>query len=654
MFRAYYPEILLRMKSLLPALLVFAALGTGLAGCNISPYHGLSDARYFKLQQLAQTAYPDTETRVPSPGHLTYFVDPVNGDDKHWGVESAKAWKSFAKINALKLAPGDRVVVAPGVHTATLAPAAQGTAAEPVVIEFLSGVHAFESAGALARPWFVSNTADRWDIPKPCGILVEGSRHVRFTGAGAAGKDASFVRMEGPARMVKVIVSESEDVAFEKIAFDLKRPSVSEITVLETGKDASVVRVAQGSTYEIRDGKFAWTGDLGHGWVMAQVADLETRKARRLDRWNPFAASVATDLGDGRIRLTHTKGNPGLVAGRSYGFRHILHDSLSFHLTRSKEVVFRDCRVHAMTNMSFVSQFTDGVTFQRVDVVPPEGSGRTCPSSMDVFHFANCRGKVLVDSCRVSGAGDDGMNCHGVHLGILDAPAANRLRVRYRQGQTFGFQPYIAGDEIAVIDHRTLCEKVGNPRRKVTAVEPVPGDPARKEWLLTLDGPVPAFAKGDVVDNVSWYPEVTVRNCLFELASCRGILVTTRGKTLIEGNTINSTMPGVLIEDDANFWWESGPVRDLTIRNNTFLNCGIAIEPQVLAPDGAVHEDILITNNRFVGEATANHYRGKTPFVVVKDVKGLTVTGNKFDTPEKDSVKTERCTEVKVEGNEGK
>lgn len=607
-----------------------------------------------QLPQAAGAAYPSAALRMPSPGHTTYFVDPAAGDDANAGTAENKAWKSLARINALKLAPGDKVVIGPGTHEETLMPLAEGSAVDPVIIQFLPGIHAFPSGKALARPWFVSNCADHWDRPKPCGILVEGSKHVHFTGAGATGEDRSVVRMEGPARMAEAIVSASEDVAFENLAFDLKRPSVSEITVLETAPDASVIQVAQGSTYEIKNGRLEWTGDLGDGWMMAQEANLETRKARRLDRWNPFAASVATDLGNGKIGLAHPKGNPGLVKGRSYGFRRILHDLMSFHATRSKDVAFRDCRIEAMTNMSFVVQFTENVTFQRVDVLPPENTGRVCPSGMDVFHLSNCRGQVLVDSCRVSGAGDDGMNCHGTHLGVVGAPAPNQLHLRFMQRQTFGFQPCVPGDEIAVIDHGTLREKSGNPRRRVVAATPVPGDPARKDWLVTLDGPAPAFAPGDVVDNVSWYPDITVRDCLFELASCRGILATSRGKTLIEGNTINSTMPGILVEDDANFWWESGPVRDMDVRGNTFLSCGIAIEPQVLAPGAPVHENIRIEGNRFVGEAMANHYRGKAPAVAVRDVKGLVVSGNRFDGDAKAEVKVERCEDVKVENNTGR
>ena len=54
----------------------------------------------------------------------------------------------------------------------------------------------------------------------------------------------------------------------------------------------------------------------------------------------------------------------------------------------------------------------------------------------------------------------------------------------------------------------------------------------------------------------------------------RGILVSTRKKVIIENNRfINLRMSAICIAGDMNFWFESGRVSDLTIRNNYFTNC---------------------------------------------------------------------------------
>ncbi|SMC92075.1 Right handed beta helix region [Pedobacter nyackensis] len=615
--------------------------------------YGQTENRWKKLREIAKTPYPDSSIRVPSVGHTTYFVNPVTGNDQNKGTKASVAWKSFANVNALRLAPGDKIVIAPGIHEYTLMPFGKGTLKQPVVIEFLPGKHQFTSPKSLRRVWHISNTADFTFTPKPCGILMEGAKHVIIRGGGINGRGKTIIMMSGPERMAKVINHLSEDIFYEHLVFDLKRPSVSEIMVLNASADAATVQVAEASTYKIESGKFKWTGDLGYGWIMAQEADLKTRKSKRLDKWSPFDAATATDLGKGKVRLNYPKKDCRLQKGKSYGFRYILHDLLSFHNTHSKNISFYDCEINAMTNMSFVSQFTENLSFRGVNVVPPKNTNRVSPSSMDVFHFANCRGQILIDSCRISGAGDDGVNYHGINVGIAGKPAENKLQLRFMQQQTYGFAPCVPGDEIAVINHLTLCEIKDNPHRKVTAVEVMPGDTTRKNWIVTLDGPAPMFNKDDVVDNLSWHADVTIRNNLIELASCRGILATSRGKIIIEGNSINSLMPGVLIEDDANKWWESGPVRDLLIQNNTFLNCGIDIAPQIVKLGGSVHENIRILGNKFVGQAKTNPTASRgvinCPFITVRGVKGLKISGNKF--PAEVSVFTEDCEAVIIENN---
>jgi hypothetical protein len=269
--------------------------------------------------------------------------------------------------------------------------------------------------------------------------------------------------------------------------------------------------------------------------------------------------------------------------------------------------------------MGFVSQFTENITYRRVRVASPKDTIRTCPAWGDIFQFSNCKGQVLVENCVESGMQDDAINCHGTHLRIVGKPAENQLQLRYMQPQTYGFAPYIAGDVVAVVDHLKLRELPNNPRRKVTAC--VQSDKDGKEWTVTLDGPAPAYAPDDVVDNITWHPDLTARNNLVTLDSCRGYLLTTRGKVIIENCKFNRCkMPGILIEDDARGWFESTCVRDMTIRKNTFTACGIEISPQTVSndPKEPVHENIRIEDNVFEGGG-----------ISVRGVKALVIRGNK-------------------------
>lgn len=570
----------------------------------------------------------------------TYYVDPSGGNDRAVGSNATAAWKSFEPLNARDLGPGDTVLVAPGLHTASLRPKAHGESANPAVIRFLPGTHEFAPEKATRIPLFVSNSCDAPTTPKPVGVLVENCAHLRFAGAGVEGSKKTLLLMGG--RMIEAANLNSEDIAYTGLVFDLKRPTVSEFRVLATDEDSATVQVAEGSTYAIEKGKFRWTGDIGVGpYVMVQRAVPATDFCRRIGGWNPFKESRVEVLAPNKLKIQCPPGKKlfGMKAGEQYQHRLTVRDSVGIHNARSKNIRFEDCDVYALTGMGFVSQFTENIVYRRVRVAPPAGTIRTCPAWGDVFHFSNCKGLVLIEDCVESGMQDDAVNCHGTHLRIVGKPAENQLKIRYMHGQTYGFAPYIPGDELAVVDWRKLVELPGNPRRRVTACKKA-GDDGR-EWIVTLDGAAPAYEKNDVVDNVGWHPDLTIRGSRAGMNPVRGYLISTRGKVLVENNVISSASPAILVEDDASGWFESTCVRDLTIRNNRFLTNGVTIDPQVKTGGGGpVHENIRIENNEFFAAGVTAH-----------GVKNLVVTGNTFAGDPQSAVRIRDCPESKVENN---
>ena len=579
-----------------------------------------------------ENLYPSHANLIRSPGDTTYYIDPAKGND---AAPPGKPWQSLAKINALLLAPGDRVVIAPGIHRETLKPSAAGTKAKPVVIQFLPGRHEFRAAEAIKLCYFVSNSADAPLKPRPIGILVKNARHLHITG----GKDCDIWYGD---RMTELVNDHSEDITFSGLSFDFVRPTVSEYRVLASTLNSVIIQVAEGSTYTVEKGQFAWTGDLGPGWTMVQQADPVTKTCWRLGRWNPFGSATAEDLGSGKVRLTYKTGNLGMAKGRQFQFRNVERDTTSAVNTRSKDIVFHDCNFYTLPGMGIVSQFTENITLERVNVVPRPGTIRTCPAWADCFHFSGCRGDILVESCRFSGTQDDPINVHGTHLRLIEKTGPNQVLVRFMQPQTYGFAAFQPGDQVEFVNHRTLrahsADSVTGIHRKTD-----------KEWLLDLKEPMATIGKDDVVDNISWYPNITIRNCTVDTDSCRGFLITTRGKAVVEGCTFTRTqMSAILVEDDAEGWFESGPVRDLTIRNNKFIQCGqngnpvICLNPHNNSSDPSlpVHENIRILANFFDGGG-----------ISAKSIKGLTIVGNRFSAKTL-PVTQAACTDVIIENNQ--
>ena len=565
-----------------------------------------------------------------SPRARSFYVDPVRGHDDNTGVSSTKAWKTLFRLNQQSLGPGDHVTIAPGELAGSLVPKAIGTKKEPVVIQFASGRHEFRAIGAERRSYFVSNSADAPLELRPIGILVKGAKHLRIVG-----EESSEIWFRD--RMTYMVNDESEDVTYSGLSFDMVRPTVSEYRVLEVGSNHADIQVADGSTYSIDKGRFAWTGDLGPGWTMVQEAIPGTGKCWRRGQWDPFGSATATHLGANKVRLDYELGNLDMVAGHQYQFRNVTRDTTSGVNTHCKDIVFRDCNFYALPGMGIVSQFTENVTFERVNIIPRSQSIRTCPAWADGFHFSGCKGKVLVDSCKFSGMQDDPINVHGTYLQVIKTTKNKQVLVRFMHPQTYGFTAFQPGDKIEFVNHLNLRPYASGT---VTGIE----RESDTDWLLSLDREIPKFSVSDVVDNVSWYPDLTIRNCSVTMDSCRGFLISTRGKVVVENNTFHNTgMSAILIADDANSWYESGSVKDVTIRGNRFLDCAdpvVSINPenQTAKVTEPVHENIRILDNWI-----------EKGGIQARSVKGLEVRGNHFE-GDSNPVVLDSCSDVTVDG----
>lgn len=580
-------------------------------------------------------------TSLHAVGRMAYHVDPVAGDDAN---PPGKPWKTFGRLNAVKFAPGDRVLISPGVQEETLKPAGEGTAENPVVIQFLPGVHTINIRKVLRKQLFISNSIDSTE-PIPVGIMLSQVKHFRVQGGGVDGAGKTTLLYDG--RMMQILNENSEDIEYSGLVLDMKRTAVSEIRVLEARDPTVTFQVAEGSDYQVENGRFLWRGDWLGGAALTQQVELKTGACRRrgvLRGWTSEGQTEAkaTDLGDRKVKIEFPDGASGLLAGHQYHFRNGSRVMAGVHSTRSARITFRDCEVNALPCMGFVSQFTDSMTFQRVNVVPPAHTIRTCPAWADIFQFSNCKGEILVDSCRLSGMQDDALNCHGTYLRIVRNDGERRLLVRYVHRQTYGFAPYAAGDEIAVMNASTMREYPGNPRPQISQVERL----TDKDWLITLKGTVPTFNENDVIDNITWNPNITARNNHISVDPVRGFLLGTRGKVLVENNTFERCrMPGILVEGDAIKWFESSPIRDMLIQSNRFIDCGIEIGSTVRdpKPDEPVHENIRIVNNTFENGG-----------ISAMAVKGLVVVGN-HAVPSALKIDVDAsCSEVKVERNEHK
>lgn len=572
-----------------------------------------------------------------SSGKTAYYIDPASGSDSNTGRSGNQAWKTFSRINQTRLTPGDKVnITSAGSFDQTLRLTGSGTAKSPIEVTFAPGRYDFYPVNAIKRKYNISNTNGSPEDPKAVGILFDNAKHFKLSGPGA--------NIVYRGKMIEVCIDGSQDIAISGLSFDYHRPTVSEFSVAKTGDGFVDLKMHKDSWYDIKDGKIIWKGE---GWsyvdadgLLAQILDLETNEVWR--KRNPLTKLTFEEIKPGLIRA---HGNAGLRPGRVYQIRKTFRDCTGAFTRRSKDITWKNVHFKFMHGMGLVNQFSENLTFDNVTIAPDKNSGRTTAAWADCIQVSGCKGKLLVKDCVFSGAHDDAINIHGTHLRVVEHIGTHQVKVKFIHKQTYGFMAFNPGDEITFVRWDSLATYAPNKVKDAKMLNPT-------EMLLTLEKPYPSnINENDVIENVTWTPEVEIRGCDISRIPTRGFLITTRRKVLVENNTFNRThMSAILLEDDARGWFESGCIRDMTIRKNKFVRCAepvVNINPRNSVPNDSVHQNIRVLDNKFI-------LRGKS-VLRAKSTKGLTISGNRIFSEHKlddeSTIKTSDCADVTISEN---
>ena len=545
-------------------------------------------------------------------GGKTYFIDPGAGDDSSSGNSRDAAWRTFAPLERVVLSRGDRVELFPGRYQGTLRPRGGGVPGAPVVIHFHPGRYDFDLTRAFEEKYQITNTNDCPDDPKKVAVLLKRVSNISLEGEGAL---LVFHR-----KTMELCVDRSSGISISGLAFDYARPTVSEYRIAAVGNGYLDVEIHRDSRYEIRGGHLYWVGD---GWEhtkgLAQELDLDTGIVQRIGTGPVGGASKCVELLPFKVRVY---GRPGFLkrfkSGRIYQVRETLRDYSALFIRRSDGVSFKNVHFRFLHGMGVVAQLSRDLSFESVRVAPGEDSGRTVSAWADMLHFADCGGTISIVDCVFSGAQDDALNVHGISLRVAERMGPKRLRIHFAHKETFGFQVFSKGDEVAFI-HRSDFG-VFATRRVVAASMSSPRD-----IVLDLDSPLPDdLRSGDVVSNASWAPRVVIKGCDVSHIPTRGFLLGTVRDSVVEGNSFHSTHDSaILLPNDIFSWFETGGVSNILIRNNRFLRCGgsvVLIGPRMASPNPGIYRGVRVVGNVF-------ELRGRLA-LKVSGTTGLSVEGN--------------------------
>lgn len=510
-----------------------------------------------------------------------------------------------------------------------------------VVIELQNADYNIHRESSSQILYHISNTASEKENPnqtKHIGLWLKGLKNVTIDGKGA--------HLVTHGEMTGFVIDQCENITLRNFTVTAADPTVPELTVTEVGERHMTVRIHPRSRYQIKDGKFSFVGDnwsLSDG--IAQSYDPEKDITWR--SWSPLnGLRKAIELEPNLLRFIYDKA-PQARPGLTFQMRDGIRDQACGLIQFSKNITLENLHLAFLGNFGLVGQMSENITYRNMAFEPEAGSGRTCAGFADFVQMSGCKGKITIENSRFSGAHDDPINIHGTHLAVTEFLSPNQIVVRYMHHQTYGFQSFLPGNTIEFIDPHSLMS-LSSAKVKKAEMK------SEREIIITLDKPAISEVKnteGLVVENVTYTPEVVIRGNYFSRIPSRGVLVSTRRKVIIEDNTFfRMQMSGILIADDARSWFESGMVRDVTICNNDFIECGgpvIFIAPENDRNEGYVHRNITIANNRF-------RLTG-TDAISAKSVDGLKITDNLFLTPKasttEELIKTRECKDVTIEGN---
>lgn len=312
----------------------------------------------------------------------------------------------------------------------------------------------------------------------------------------------------------------------------------------------------------------------------------------------------AEELGKSKIRLSGSFTHP-VAVGNQMMLRCAKRYAPGITMSHCENILMQDVTVHACGGMAFIAQRTRDIVLRRCNVLPRPGGLRIDADCYDATHFSNCAGHVLVEDCRFENQLDDATNVHGAYFPVLRILDTHTLRVERSHPQQAGAPVGGCGDAFHLCSRSTGEVYWAGKAKSVHSLNLTSAD-------VSFDEALPAqIPPGDVLDNIDWYPDFTMRRCTMRGNRARATLISTRGKALLEENTFHSPGSAVQMMGGISNWYESGPVRDCTIRNNHFDRCaynapiwGNAVfEMKAEGIDTSArtephHQNIRIENNR--------------------------------------------------------
>lgn len=272
------------------------------------------------------------------------------------------------------------------------------------------------------------------------------------------------------------------------------------------------------------------------------------------------------------------------------------------HVTNSKDLNIENVTVYDAGGMALIVERTENINLDAFKVTSTDD--KLVATRADATHFVGCKGLIKMENSVLEHMLDDGINVHGAYVNVDKYIGNNQFIASISHFQQMGLVFGEPGDKIAILSRETVLPFFETSITDVRVLN-------EKRFVITLKSVPETIPSGPLsMENLTWAPDLVMRNNIIRENRARGALITTKGKVLVENNYFNSQMHGILIEGDNKKWYESGAVEDVIIRNNTFVNSGFGgreafplyaspmLTPQQRIGEGHYHKNIQFSGNK--------------------------------------------------------
>lgn len=448
--------------------------------------------------------------------------------------------------------------------------------------------------------------------------------------------DSTTLLLHG--KLTPFLLSRSKQINISGVDIDYDYPFVFEGKVIANSPEehSFTLQVHPDNPYYIKDNRlffkgYDWESPLGENIVFLPETHSPIYNTSLYEHAWHTRELKAEEISPGVVKFSDMMSKEVPPVGTVYtdkGPHGKNREVPGFIIQHCSEIQLSGINVYRTGAMALIAEKSYNLSLDSFNICLHNNSDRMISASADATHFVGCKGDILIKNCRFEGMLDDASNIHATYMKVDDILDWNTVGASFGHFQQEGYDFGNKGDSIAFVNRANLTVMAKGKITRVTQLN-------ENYYRIETDVDVrPFHDKKLSIANLSDNAKVHISKCSVRHNRARSLLISTGGPVLIEDCYFASMMAGIRICGDANYWYESGNVKDVTIRNNTFEDLGLGghapqailqIDP-VIPPkerkNVCYHGTIRFENNLIRAF--------DTQVIYALSVDSLIITGNRF------------------------